>query len=198
MRFAGEYRDTESGLVYLRARYYDPTTGQFLTRDPIESVTREPYAYVGNNPLNGVDPTGLYWGEGLVEDAWDASYEWSKDHLDEVSTVANGISMVSYATCGITGGIGCGVGGILKGVSAGAQVLHTVMNCIPSDRGSTCATSAVSSVIAVGGVLAPPLLAGRLVLAFNPTVAKALSNYMYDLMVWTPSLSWNSPELYEC
>lgn len=29
-------------------------------------MTREPYAYVGNNPLNGVDPTGLYWGEGLV------------------------------------------------------------------------------------------------------------------------------------
>ena len=32
--WAGEYRDAETGLVYLRARYYDPSTGQFLTRDP--------------------------------------------------------------------------------------------------------------------------------------------------------------------
>jgi hypothetical protein len=33
--------------------------GQFLTRDPIEAITREPYAYAGNNPANFTDPTGL-------------------------------------------------------------------------------------------------------------------------------------------
>jgi RHS repeat-associated protein len=35
--FAGEYLDTDTGLTYLRARDYDPTTGSFLTRDPLES-----------------------------------------------------------------------------------------------------------------------------------------------------------------
>jgi RHS repeat-associated protein len=55
-----QYTDAESGLVYLRARYYDPTTGQFISRDPIESVTRVPYSYAGNNPLNNVDPSGLF------------------------------------------------------------------------------------------------------------------------------------------
>jgi RHS repeat-associated protein len=58
--FAGEYRDTESGLIYLRARYYEPSSGQFLTRDPLEDVTRSAYGYVEGDPLDGSDPTGLY------------------------------------------------------------------------------------------------------------------------------------------
>jgi RHS repeat-associated protein len=61
-QFAGEYQDSESGLYYLRARYYDPSTGQFLTLDPMVASTGQPYAYVANNPLNGVDPSGLdFW-----------------------------------------------------------------------------------------------------------------------------------------
>jgi len=56
--FAGQYTDQESGFQYLRARYYDPTTAQFLTRDPLGAVTGTPYAYAANNPVNLVDPTG--------------------------------------------------------------------------------------------------------------------------------------------
>ena len=44
---------------YLRARYYDPSTGQFISRDPAVAMTREPYAYVNDNPLNATDPSGL-------------------------------------------------------------------------------------------------------------------------------------------
>lgn len=46
-------------LIYLRARYYDPSTGQFISHDPLTATTRQPYSYVSDNPLNGVDPTGL-------------------------------------------------------------------------------------------------------------------------------------------
>jgi RHS repeat-associated protein len=60
--FAGEYTDAESGLLYMRARYYDPATAQWLTRDPLTAITHAPYAYVGDNPLNGTDPLGLCWG----------------------------------------------------------------------------------------------------------------------------------------
>ena len=56
--YAGEYADSDTGLVYLRARYYDPATGQFLTRDPLVGETREAYGYVNGNPLNATDPTG--------------------------------------------------------------------------------------------------------------------------------------------
>ena len=44
LRFAGEYTDTETGFVYLRARYYDPATGQFISRDPLTAITGSPYA----------------------------------------------------------------------------------------------------------------------------------------------------------
>ncbi|MGH9222656.1 MAG: RHS repeat-associated core domain-containing protein [Acidimicrobiales bacterium] len=56
----GEYTDAETGFTYLRARYYDPGTGQFISRDPLTAMTGSPYTYVDGNPLNAVDPTGLY------------------------------------------------------------------------------------------------------------------------------------------
>ena len=60
LRYTGQYLDGETGLYHLRARTYDPTTGTFTTRDPIARTTREHYAYVGGNPLNNTDPSGLW------------------------------------------------------------------------------------------------------------------------------------------
>src|SRR5581483_4953574 len=54
-----QYTDPETGLQYLRARYYDPATAQFLGRDPLSATTGSPYAYAHENPLNGSDPSGL-------------------------------------------------------------------------------------------------------------------------------------------
>ena len=62
LQYAAQYTDAESGLQYLRARYYDPSTAEFLSRDPAVATTRSPYGYVAGNPLNGADPSGLCWG----------------------------------------------------------------------------------------------------------------------------------------
>jgi RHS repeat-associated protein len=59
LAYAGQYTDAETRLQYLRARFYDPATGQFLTRDPIVELTREPYSYAQQDPLNVIDPKGL-------------------------------------------------------------------------------------------------------------------------------------------
>ena len=59
--FASGYTDAESGLQYLINRYYDPATGQFLSVDPAFAVTGSRYGYVGDSPLNGIDPLGLSW-----------------------------------------------------------------------------------------------------------------------------------------
>jgi RHS repeat-associated protein len=57
--FAGQYTNSSSGLIYLRARTYDPVTAQFLSVDPMLMETQEPYSYAEDNPVNGGDPTGL-------------------------------------------------------------------------------------------------------------------------------------------
>ncbi|MDE9434303.1 RHS repeat domain-containing protein [Xenorhabdus bovienii] len=59
LKFAGQWLDEESGLVYNRFRYYSPVAGQYLTPDPIGLHGGEnPYAYV-ENPTGWVDPLGL-------------------------------------------------------------------------------------------------------------------------------------------
>ena len=59
LRYAGEYADAESGLVYLRARYYDPATQQFLSPDPLVVRSNRPYVYANSSPLSFTDPSGL-------------------------------------------------------------------------------------------------------------------------------------------
>jgi RHS repeat-associated protein len=62
--FTGEWSEP-SGLIYLRARYYDPVTGRFLSKDPVRgfinhSGTLNPYTYAVNNPLRFIDPSGEF------------------------------------------------------------------------------------------------------------------------------------------
>lgn len=54
-QFAGEQADP-TGLTYLRARFYDSTTGRFLSRDPRDGWS---YSYAGGNPASNGDPSGL-------------------------------------------------------------------------------------------------------------------------------------------
>ncbi len=61
--YRGEQDDSDLGLYYLRARYFDPATGRFLTRDPAQGGIEMPqtlhkYLYVGANPVRFADPTG--------------------------------------------------------------------------------------------------------------------------------------------
>ena len=74
--YTGEEYGIDSGLVYLRARYYDPGLGRFISADPYwgrleEPVTQNRYIYVHNNPLMFVDPSGLEreWGR-VISSGW--------------------------------------------------------------------------------------------------------------------------------
>jgi len=58
--FTGRRYDTETGLYYYRARYYNPTIGRFLQTDPIGyGDGMNMYAYCGNNSITCIDPSGL-------------------------------------------------------------------------------------------------------------------------------------------
>ncbi len=88
--FAGQYTDAETGLQYLRARYYDPTTSQFLSVDPLVDTTGQPYAYTTDNPLNLVDPTGELTCGGVSGTNWTAQRFFSA-WGDTLCGVANGV-----------------------------------------------------------------------------------------------------------
>ena len=62
-KYAGEVYDEETGLYYLRARYYDPKMGRFINEDSYEGQIDNPltlnlYTYCTNNPIKYIDPTG--------------------------------------------------------------------------------------------------------------------------------------------
>lgn len=64
-RYSGEYWDNTTDLQYLRARWYDPNAGRFVSKDPYQGSIANPlslnrYSYVENNPLIYVDPSGHF------------------------------------------------------------------------------------------------------------------------------------------
>lgn len=60
LQFGARQYDSETGLTYFRARYYDPQVGRFISEDPIGlGGGINPYVFAGNDPINGGDPSGL-------------------------------------------------------------------------------------------------------------------------------------------
>lgn len=118
--YTGREYDEEAGLLYLRARYYDPKIGRFISADPFWGRLEEPasqnrYTYVHNNPLLYTDPLGL-----------DA--DWTK-FWDSIITAAGGGLQVAG------GVLEMGAGGVLwtvptgiSQVAGGALIGHGAYN----------------------------------------------------------------------
>jgi len=71
-------REEETELVYLNARYYDPEIGRFVSPDPFAQIGQglNRYTYSSNNPVNFLDPSGLFQSEDdLTGDASHSSYK---------------------------------------------------------------------------------------------------------------------------
>ena len=74
--YSGEYLDDETGLIYLRNRYYDSSTGRFITEDPAKDGTNW-YSYCAGDPVNAFDPWGLDPGD-VFETADLAAIDWGE------------------------------------------------------------------------------------------------------------------------
>jgi RHS repeat-associated protein len=94
------YMTGSSGLLQLGARFYWPDIGRFITQDPVGDGMNW-YAYVGNNPLAGVDPTGLFF-------SWEDSNNSIPLGLQDVQNYFAGIG--DAASGGITRRIRAGMG----------------------------------------------------------------------------------------
>jgi RHS repeat-associated protein len=127
--YAGQYTDTETGYQYLRARYYDPATAQFLTRDPAVSLTREPYGYTGGDPLNRVDPSGLApWDSlgGLFDDDfWCDLAGWGSQVSRVAGWAAVGLAATAFFVA-TPAGLVVAVG-LVATAGSGAQLLGGLM-----------------------------------------------------------------------
>jgi RHS repeat-associated protein len=71
--YSGEYWDKTTELQYLRARWYDPSVGRFISEDTVEGQIDNPlslnlYTYVQNNPLRYKDPTGHFMEDVFAAD----------------------------------------------------------------------------------------------------------------------------------
>lgn len=114
IHFTGRERDTDSGLDNLLARYSSSTVGRFMSADKFGGLMSEPqslnrYAYVINNPLKFVDPSGYWhcvWDDGSADDTQangGASYQECADQGGAGWVSDNGDSLAgsacSYGTC---------------------------------------------------------------------------------------------------
>ena len=73
-KYAGQTYDSETGLYYLRARYYDPTSGRFISKDSNEGSIVNPvslnlYTYCVNNPIIYKEANG-HWIDHVIPLEW--------------------------------------------------------------------------------------------------------------------------------
>jgi RHS repeat-associated protein len=96
--FTGEQADS-TGLIYLRARMYAPALGQFMNRDLWSGDIERPmtfngFDYAGANPINRVDPSGLWWCQYVTLDGdpiegLGGCEDWVDEALTQLSSAGN-------------------------------------------------------------------------------------------------------------
>ncbi len=105
---SGYETDSDTGLMLLGHRFYDPSIGRFLSRDPNHAGDND-YAYCGNEPVNAVDPSG--------ESPMESGGGWSRGCGDE-----NGWDNVGEAWQKRPGSMICDLGQIVDGGVANGDV----------------------------------------------------------------------------
>ncbi|WP_240754573.1 RHS repeat-associated core domain-containing protein [Lampropedia aestuarii] len=100
--YTGHLQDTESGLIYARARYYNPMLGRFISQDPLEGTLNSPitwnaYVYGNANPLMYWDPTGeagwlTWWEETTASsvESWGQSQQQAEANQQQYRSAGYG------------------------------------------------------------------------------------------------------------
>ncbi len=139
--YDGQYTSSDTGLIYLRARVYDPVTAEFLSLDPLKSITGTPYNYAGDDPVNLADPSGLIFGIPGTPSATEIA--------KSISRVAGGVALgASVAAVGCAAGAAPTVIGEVACGGVGAVALAAGSAATAAD-GYLAATGAQSPLPAV-------------------------------------------------
>ncbi|HVZ15356.1 MAG TPA: RHS repeat-associated core domain-containing protein, partial [Bauldia sp.] len=107
-KFTGR-QDDGTGLYYLRARYYSPAWGRFVSEDPLSARSFNEYVYSGSDPVDGIDPSGLL--------TLQIGYSGVIDFGPIKGSFGGGIAIDSHGNIGTYsvagGGVGAGAGSSL-------------------------------------------------------------------------------------
>jgi len=126
------YTDPVTGFKYLNNRYYDPSTGQFITQDPDVAQTGQPYEYAADNPRNNTDPTGLSANFSCVPGLRDYPGCTHIEGTPSISGVVNGLASVGSSVGGFVATVGslasavCTAGILLPVTDEGCLVIKGV------------------------------------------------------------------------
>ena len=133
-KYCGEIYDDETGLYYLRARYYDPSVGRFISKDSVEGSITNPlslnlYTYVENNPLGYFDYTGQEPLSTLFKNipgevSRDFSVTWNRDIPATIEYAKSDEAIEAYKNTGKTV-IVANIGVALEGAGAAAAAIRT-------------------------------------------------------------------------
>jgi len=99
--FCGHERDAESGLDYMKARYYNSKYGTFEGRDLLfeKYFWMSPYAYCANNPVKYIDPSGdSIVGTNGKPVSYNSKTGWSRNASDDVKTIGNAMMRTKNGT----------------------------------------------------------------------------------------------------
>lgn len=102
-RYTARELDSETGLYYHRARYFDQGTGRFLSEDPLRfRISSNFYPYVGNRPTVHVDPTGRGPTWNFVTNYWNGSpvnlADWGLGGaFENAPSVTNAVAFFQYS-----------------------------------------------------------------------------------------------------
>ncbi|MBU4339250.1 RHS domain-containing protein, partial [Patescibacteria group bacterium] len=125
LRFPGQYYDGESGLHYNRHRYYEASTGRYLANDTIGLAGGiNLFAYVLNDPVNFVDPHGLFVG-AIGAKVIGRIIGKTAQEIAVVGKMADGIVALVLETTGVAPNIGGLIGYVADGlqIQGGVQLI---------------------------------------------------------------------------
>ena len=152
--FAGGYTD-QTGLVYFVHRYYDPKLRQFISVDPAVATTGTPYAYAGNDPVNGADPSGLCHGffgcigSGLHAVAHFVGRHW-RGIVQGVAVVAGAVAAAGCIAA--TAGVCAGVLGTVLTVGGFGGLTGDVIYSASGDQLTAAGYAQAFGLGAIGGI----------------------------------------------
>jgi RHS repeat-associated protein len=129
-RYAGQYQDTTTGLYKMGARYYQPELGRWTQPDP-SGAEANAYLYVGGNPVNFVDPTGLFSLADIGQAVLGAAAG-----VATAGFVTGAIAALAPPLAPFAGAIGACVGGAVGAVIGGGNsLMNAVLGCIGGNVG---------------------------------------------------------------